>query len=194
MTQCANRVTVRVTQLSNQGSRCNYLPVVIIRMSRSKREEIMRLAKQLIYLSIDLFIFVAAHVWSYILPASRFDFDPYGICWRRFFFLSPHRYRKIISMYSGNYSCSSVCWQKMPFCKSIRGTAKTFGMELVDFQTWSKPVASRPIMMTSFAVIVGCFRLPGHWRTALATFIGTGAVGGMLYGAIAWSVYIPVLL
>ena len=69
------------------------------------------------------------------------------------------------------------------------------GMELVAAALEASRLRLRPILMTSFAFIVGL--LPLMWATGGSALgnrsIGTGAVGGMLLGVLLGVFIIPVL-
>ena len=69
------------------------------------------------------------------------------------------------------------------------------GMELVAAALEASRLRLRPILMTSFAFIVGL--LPLTWATGGSALgnrsIGTGAVGGMLTGVLLGVFIIPVL-
>jgi HAE1 family hydrophobic/amphiphilic exporter-1 len=69
------------------------------------------------------------------------------------------------------------------------------GMGLVEAALEASKLRLRPILMTSFAFIVGL--LPLTWATGGSALgnrsIGTGAVGGMLSGVVLGVFIIPVL-
>jgi HAE1 family hydrophobic/amphiphilic exporter-1 len=151
---------------------------------------------QLIFILSILFVYflLAAQYESYILPFAVLLSIPTGLL-GVFLFISLTGIENNIYVQVGIIMLIGLLAKNAILIVQYAVQRRRSGMELVAAAIEASRLRLRPILMTSFAFIVGL--LPLTWATGGSALgnrsIGTGAVGGMLTGVLLGVFIIPVL-
>ena len=149
-----------------------------------------------IFLLSVLFVFflLAAQYESYILPLAVILTVPTGIL-GVFAFINWFGIENNIYVQIGLIMLVGLLAKNAILIVEYAVQRRRAGMSLLDSAIEASRLRLRPILMTSFAFIVGL--LPLTWATGGSALgnrsIGTGAVGGMLSGVLLGIFIIPVL-
>jgi HAE1 family hydrophobic/amphiphilic exporter-1 len=161
------------------------------------REEINAGSQQsLIFLLSVIFVFflLAAQYESYILPFAVILSVPVGI-FGVFAFINLTGIDNNIYVQVGLIMLIGLLAKNAILIVQYAVQRRREGMSLTDAALEASQLRLRPILMTSFAFIVGL--LPLTWASGGSALgnrsIGTGALGGMLIGVILGVFIIPVL-
>jgi hydrophobic/amphiphilic exporter-1 (mainly G- bacteria), HAE1 family len=143
---------------------------------------------------IFVFFLLAAQYESYILPLAVILTIPTGIL-GVFAFIGFAGIENNIYVQIGLIMLVGLLAKNAILIVEYAVQRRRAGMSLVESALEASQLRLRPILMTSFAFIVGL--LPLTWATGGSALgnrsIGTGAVGGMLTGVILGVFIIPVL-
>jgi len=150
----------------------------------------------LIFLLSVLFVYflLAAQYESYILPLAVILTVPTGIL-GVFSFISFSGIENNIYVQVGLIMLIGLLAKNAILIVEFAVQRRRAGMSLIDSALEASQLRLRPILMTSFAFIVGL--LPLTWANGGSALgnrsIGTGAIGGMLTGVVLGVFIIPVL-
>jgi HAE1 family hydrophobic/amphiphilic exporter-1 len=150
----------------------------------------------LIFLLSVLFVYflLAAQYESYILPFAVILTVPTGIL-GVFSFISFSGIENNIYVQVGLIMLIGLLAKNAILIVEFAVQRRRAGMSLIDSALEASQLRLRPILMTSFAFIVGL--LPLTWANGGSALgnrsIGTGAIGGMLTGVVLGVFIIPVL-
>ena len=143
---------------------------------------------------IFVFFLLAAQYESYILPLAVILTVPTGIL-GVFAFIGFAGIENNIYVQIGLIMLVGLLAKNAILIVEYAVQRRKSGMALIESALEASRLRLRPILMTSFAFIVGL--LPLIWATGASALgnhsIGTGAVGGMLTGVILGVFIIPVL-
>jgi HAE1 family hydrophobic/amphiphilic exporter-1 len=143
---------------------------------------------------IFVFFLLAAQYESYILPLAVILTIPTGIL-GVFAFIGFAGIENNIYVQIGLIMLVGLLSKNAILIVEYAAQRRRSGMSLIESALEASQLRLRPILMTSFAFIVGL--LPLVWATGGSALgnrsIGTGAVGGMLTGVILGVFIIPVL-
>jgi hydrophobe/amphiphile efflux-1 (HAE1) family protein len=143
---------------------------------------------------IFVYFLLAAQYESYILPLAVILTIPTGIL-GVFSFINIAGIENNIYVQIGLIMLVGLLAKNAILIVEYAVQRRKAGMSLIDSALEASRLRLRPILMTSFAFIVGL--LPLTWATGGSALgnrsIGTGAVGGMLTGVILGVFIIPVL-
>jgi HAE1 family hydrophobic/amphiphilic exporter-1 len=151
---------------------------------------------QLIFILSVVFVYflLAAQYESYILPLAVLLSIPTGLM-GVFLFIRMTGIENNIYVQVGIIMLIGLLAKNAILIVQYAVQRRRSGMDLVAAALEASRLRLRPILMTSFAFIVGL--LPLTWATGGSALgnrsIGTGAVGGMLTGVILGVFIIPVL-
>ncbi len=151
---------------------------------------------QLIFILSIVFVYflLAAQYESYILPLAVLLSIPTGLM-GVFLFISLTGIENNIYVQVGIIMLIGLLAKNAILIIQYAVQRRRSGMDLVASAVEASRLRLRPILMTSFAFIVGLF--PLTWATGGSALgnrsIGTGAVGGMLTGVLLGVFIIPVL-
>jgi hydrophobic/amphiphilic exporter-1 (mainly G- bacteria), HAE1 family len=162
----------------------------------SREESASGSQTQLIFILSILFVYflLAAQYESYILPLAVLLSIPTGLL-GVFLFINLTGIENNIYVQVGIIMLIGLLAKNAILIVQYAVARRRSGMELVAAALEASRLRLRPILMTSFAFIVGL--LPLTWATGGSALgnrsIGTGAVGGMLTGVLLGVFIIPVL-
>ncbi|MFN4312882.1 MAG: efflux RND transporter permease subunit [Chitinophagaceae bacterium] len=143
---------------------------------------------------IFVFFLLAAQYESYVLPLAVILTVPTGIL-GVFGFINLFGIENNIYVQIGLIMLVGLLAKNAILIVEYAVQRRRAGMSLIESALEASKLRLRPILMTSFAFIVGL--LPLTWATGGSALgnrsIGTGAVGGMLSGVILGIFIIPVL-
>jgi hydrophobic/amphiphilic exporter-1 (mainly G- bacteria), HAE1 family len=151
---------------------------------------------QLIFILSILFVYflLAAQYESYILPLAVLFSIPTGLL-GVFLFINMTGIANNIYVQVGIIMLIGLLAKNAILIVQYAIARRRSGMDLIAAALEASRLRLRPILMTSFAFIVGL--LPLTWATGGSALgdrsIGTGAVGGMLTGVLLGVFIIPVL-
>lgn len=151
---------------------------------------------QLIFILSVVFVFflLAAQYESYILPLAVLLSIPTGLL-GVFLFINLTGIENNIYVQVGIIMLIGLLAKNAILIVQYAVARRRSGMDLITAALEASRLRLRPILMTSFAFIVGL--LPLMWATGGSALgnrsIGTGAVGGMLTGVMLGIFIIPVL-
>jgi hydrophobic/amphiphilic exporter-1 (mainly G- bacteria), HAE1 family len=162
----------------------------------SREESASGSQTQLIFILSIVFVYflLAAQYESYILPLAVLFSIPTGLL-GVFVFINLTGIENNIYVQVGIIMLIGLLAKNSILIVQYAVQRRRSGMELVAAALEASRLRLRPILMTSFAFIVGL--LPLMWATGGSALgnrsIGTGAVGGMLLGVLLGVFIIPVL-
>jgi hydrophobic/amphiphilic exporter-1 (mainly G- bacteria), HAE1 family len=162
----------------------------------SREESSTGAQTQLIFVLSILFVYflLAAQYESYILPLAVLFSIPTGLL-GVFLFINLAGIENNIYVQVGIIMLIGLLAKNAILIVQYAVQRRRSGMDLIGSALEASRLRLRPILMTSFAFIVGL--LPLMWATGGSALgnrsIGTGAVGGMLIGVILGVFIIPVL-
>jgi len=162
----------------------------------SREESASGSQTQLIFILSVVFVYflLAAQYESYILPLAVLFSIPTGLL-GVFVFINLTGIENNIYVQVGIIMLIGLLAKNSILIVQYAVQRRRSGMELVAAALEASRLRLRPILMTSFAFIVGL--LPLMWATGGSALgnrsIGTGAVGGMLLGVLLGVFIIPVL-
>lgn len=143
---------------------------------------------------IFVYFLLAAQYESYILPFAVILTVPAGIV-GVFSFINLTGIENNIYVQVGLIMLIGLLAKNAILIVEYAVQRRAAGMSIVDAALEASKLRLRPILMTSFAFIVGL--LPLTWATGGSSLgnrsIGTGAVGGMLTGVLLGVFVIPIL-
>jgi HAE1 family hydrophobic/amphiphilic exporter-1 len=143
---------------------------------------------------VFVFFLLAAQYESYVLPLAVILTVPTGIL-GVFAFINWFGIENNIYVQIGLIMLVGLLAKNAILIVEYAVQRRRAGMGLVEAALEASKLRLRPILMTSFAFIVGL--LPLTWATGGSALgnrsIGTGAVGGMLSGVLLGVFIIPVL-
>lgn len=143
---------------------------------------------------IFVYFLLAAQYESYILPFAVILTVPAGIV-GVFSFINLTGIENNIYVQVGLIMLIGLLAKNAILIVEYAVQRRAAGMSIVDAALEASKIRLRPILMTSFAFIVGL--LPLTWATGGSSLgnrsIGTGAVGGMLTGVLLGVFVIPIL-
>jgi hydrophobic/amphiphilic exporter-1 (mainly G- bacteria), HAE1 family len=151
---------------------------------------------QLIFILSIVFVYflLAAQYESYILPLAVLFSIPTGLM-GVFLFINMTGIENNIYVQVGIIMLIGLLAKNAILIVQYAVQRRRSGMDLLEAAQEASRLRLRPILMTSFAFIVGL--LPLMWATGGSALgdrsIGTGAVGGMLIGVLLGVFIIPVL-
>ncbi len=162
----------------------------------SREESNANTQTQLIFVLSVLFVYflLAAQYESYILPLAVLLSIPTGLM-GVFLFIKLTGIENNIYVQVGIIMLIGLLAKNAILIVQYAVQRRRSGMDLIAAALEASRLRLRPILMTSFAFIVGL--LPLTWATGGSALgnrsIGTGAVGGMLTGVLLGVFIIPVL-
>jgi hydrophobic/amphiphilic exporter-1 (mainly G- bacteria), HAE1 family len=162
----------------------------------SREESASGTQTQLIFILSIVFVYflLAAQYESYILPLAVLFSIPTGLL-GVFLFINLTGIENNIYVQVGIIMLIGLLAKNAILIVQYAVQRRRSGMDLVAAAMEASRLRLRPILMTSFAFIVGL--LPLTWATGGSALgnrsIGTGAVGGMLTGVLLGVFIIPVL-
>jgi HAE1 family hydrophobic/amphiphilic exporter-1 len=162
----------------------------------SREESASGTQTQLIFILSVVFVYflLAAQYESYILPLAVLLSIPTGLM-GVFLFINLTGIENNIYVQVGIIMLIGLLAKNAILIVQYAVARRRSGMDLVAAALEGSRLRLRPILMTSFAFIVGL--LPLTWATGGSALgnrsIGTGAVGGMLTGVLLGVFIIPVL-
>ncbi len=162
----------------------------------TREESASGVQTQLIFVLSILFVYflLAAQYESYILPLAVLLSIPTGLM-GVFLFINLTGIENNIYVQVGIIMLIGLLAKNAILIVQYAVQRRRSGMELIASALEASRLRLRPILMTSFAFIVGL--LPLMWATGGSALgnrsIGTGAVGGMLIGVLLGVFIIPVL-
>jgi hydrophobic/amphiphilic exporter-1 (mainly G- bacteria), HAE1 family len=162
----------------------------------SREESAAGSQTQLIFILSVIFVYflLAAQYESYILPLAVLLSIPTGLM-GVFLFIKLTGIENNIYVQVGIIMLIGLLAKNAILIVQYAVQRRRSGMELIPAALEASRLRLRPILMTSFAFIVGL--LPLTWATGGSALgnrsIGTGAVGGMLTGVLLGVFIIPVL-
>ena len=143
---------------------------------------------------VFVFFLLAAQYESYILPLAVILTVPTGIL-GVFAFINAVGIENNIYVQIGLIMLVGLLSKNAILIVEYAVQRRRAGMSLIDSALEASRLRLRPILMTSFAFIVGL--LPLTWAQGGSALgnrsIGTGAIGGMLVGVVLGIFLIPVL-
>jgi HAE1 family hydrophobic/amphiphilic exporter-1 len=162
----------------------------------TREETTASIQTQLIFILSVVFVYflLAAQYESYILPLAVLLSIPTGLL-GVFLFINMTGIENNIYVQVGIIMLIGLLAKNAILIVQYAVSRRRSGMDLVAAAIEGSRLRLRPIVMTSFAFIVGL--LPLTWSTGGSALgdrsIGTGAVGGMLTGVLLGVFIIPVL-
>lgn len=162
----------------------------------TREETTAGIQTQLIFILSVVFVYflLAAQYESYILPLAVLLSIPTGLL-GVFLFINMTGIENNIYVQVGIIMLIGLLAKNAILIVQYAVSRRRSGMELIAAAIEGSRLRLRPIVMTSFAFIVGL--LPLTWSTGGSALgdrsIGTGAVGGMLTGVLLGVFIIPVL-
>ncbi|MEJ0105866.1 MAG: efflux RND transporter permease subunit [Bacteroidota bacterium] len=163
-------------------------------MTREERSAGTQISLIFLLSVIFVYFLLAAQYESYILPFAVILTVPAGIL-GVFLFIRLTGIENNIYVQVGLIMLVGLLAKNAILITEYAVQRRKAGMSLVDAALEASQLRLRPILMTSFAFIVGL--LPLTWATGGSALgnrsIGTGALGGMLTGVILGVFIIPVL-
>jgi HAE1 family hydrophobic/amphiphilic exporter-1 len=143
---------------------------------------------------VFVYFLLCAQYESYILPLAVILSIPFGI-FGVFLFIKLFGIDNNIYVQVGLIMLIGLLSKNAILIVEYAVQRRKAGMSLLDASLEASTIRLRPILMTSFAFIVGI--LPLTWATGSSAMgnrsISTGAVGGMLFGVLLGVLVIPVL-
>jgi len=162
----------------------------------SREEKLAGVQTQLIFVLSIVFVYflLSAQYESYILPLAVLLSIPTGLM-GVFLFIKVTGIENNIYVQVGIIMLIGLLAKNAILIVQYAVQRRRNGMGLVESVIEASRLRLRPILMTSFAFVVGL--LPLTWATGGSALgnrsIGTGAVGGMLTGVLLGVFIIPVL-